>query len=423
MSNDFSKEEIVAFDDILEAYNDQAVLSKIIKKKRTEQTQMARADDTIRRPMPYIARSYEGSDATGNFDLATQLTVPSSINIQRHSTALMDAKELRDALQENRLGMAAAEKLASDINIACMDVASNYGSMVVPIATAATGFDDVSKCKAMMNRVGIAANERYLLLSTETNNGFASDLQKASRSFGNNKSEKAYSDAYVGKVNGFDTYEMDYANRIAAAGGGGSLTVNTLASGGQYYVPMATRTAATGQKSNVDNRFQTLTISSTTGVAAGDPFTIAGDFEVHHITKRSTGKLKTYRVVGVPSSTTMVITPPRVTAQGGSSSELQYQNVTTTGSATAAIVFLNVAAADVNPFWHGEAMEILPGRLALEGGYGVAVKRGSTDNGIELVMQKWLDGETQKYKFRWDVFFGVTPLNTEMMGILIFGQS
>jgi hypothetical protein len=50
---------------------------------------------------------------------------------------------------------------------------------------------------------------------------------------------------------------------------------------------------------NVDNRYQTVTVSSTTGVVAGDAFTIDGIEAVHHITKRSTGELKTFRVIEV----------------------------------------------------------------------------------------------------------------------------
>jgi hypothetical protein len=47
----------------------------------------------------------------------------------------------------------------------------------------------------------------------------AGNLATATRSFGNTKSEKAYERSYVGMVAGFETYKLDYANRIAAATG------------------------------------------------------------------------------------------------------------------------------------------------------------------------------------------------------------
>jgi hypothetical protein len=134
-----------------------------------------------------------------------------------------------------------------------------------------------------------------------------------------------------------------------------------------------------GGQINVDNRFQTVTVSSTTGVVAGDAFTIAGVFAVHHITKQSTGQLKTFRVVSVTNGTTMVITPPIISAQGGTDAELQYQNCIVTPNATAsAMTRLNLDTAPINCFWQKDALEILPGRYAVPSDAGVAVMRAST---------------------------------------------
>lgn len=423
MANDFSKEEIVAFEEVLEGFNDQLVLSRNVSKYTTDQSMMERAGDVIWRPMPYIAQSHDGTDATANFDEATQLSVPATIGISKHSTAILDAKELRDLLQEGRLGVAAQQKLASDINQSLMAAASQ-GTLVVKRTTAASGFDDVAQCEAIMNEQGIQSYDRFLALSTRDYNGMANNLSAASRSFGNAKSDAAYERAYVGMVASFDTYKLDYANRLQAAAGGGALTMSTLDAGGNYYTPVATRTAATGERSNVDNRYQTITISSTTNVAAGDCFTVAGLNAVHHITKGDTGQLKTFRVVSVDSATTMTISPPMITAQGGTDAELQYQNcVINTKAANSAIVFLNTVAASVNPFWQRDALEILPGRYAVPSNGGVSVMRATTDQGIEVVMQKFYDINTMKTKFRWDVLYGVVNKQPEMSGIMLFSQT
>lgn len=423
MSNEFSKEERVAFEDMLEGFNDALVLSRNVSKYATDQTMMERTSDVIWRPQPYIARTFDGMDQTGNFKNQTQLSVPSTIGFQKSSPWMMNAKELRDALQEGRLGKAAYQKLASDVNIAIMNVASAQGSLVVKRTSAAQGFDDVAQCEAIFNEQGIPFGDRYLALSTRDYNGMANNLSIASRSFGNKKSDTAYEKAFVGEVASFDTYKLDYANRIAAAAGGGGLTINTTTAGAQFYVPRATSTASTGERSNVDNRFQRVTISSTTGVVAGDAFTIAGVNAVHHITKGDTGQLKTFRVVSVDSATTMTITPPLISAQGGSDAEEQYKNVTVAPSATAAIVFLNTAGANINPFWHKDSLEIIPGRYAVPEGAGAAVMRGTTENGIEFVWQKQYDINTMQTFYRADILFGVVNTNPEMNGIMIFGQS
>ena len=424
MANAFSKEERVAFEDILEGFNDALVLSKNVAVYNTDQTMMERTNNVIWRPQPYIATSYTGTDMTSNFDDYTQLSVPATIGFSKSVPWIMTATELRDALQEGRLGDAARQKLASDINVAIMNVAALQGTLFVKRSSTASGFDDVAQCEAVMNEQGVPSYDRFLALSTRDYNGMANDLSKASRSFGNEISDRALRKAFVGEMASFSTYKLDYANRKAAAAGGAGLTIDTRVAGAQFYVPKATSTAATGEVSNVDNRFQTVTISSTTNVAAGDAFTIANVNAVHHITKGDTGQPKSFRVISVTNATQMVISPPLITAQGGTDAEVQYQNcVVTSASATAAITFLNTVTNYMNPFWQRDSLEILPGRYAVPSDAGAAVMRATTEQGIELVMQKQYDINTMKTKYRLDTLFGVVNKQPEMSGIMMFSQT
>jgi hypothetical protein len=422
MSNSFSKEERVAFELLLEGFNDQLVLSRNVSIYNTDQVTMERTSDVIWRPMPYIVQSYDGQDQTLNFNDQTQLSVPATIGFSKSVPWVLTAKELRDALQEQRLGQSAKQKLASDINRAVVDVATLQGSKVIKRAVAATGFDDVALMESLFNETGVQDGDRYAAFSTRDYNGMASNLQTASRSFGNKKSDTAYEKAYVGRVASFETFKLDYSRRLAAAAGGAAITMDTQAAATNYLVPRATSTAATGEVGNVDNRFQTITVSSTVNVVAGDAFTIAGIEDVHMITKQSTGQLKTFRVISVTNGTTMVITPAIISAQGTTVAEYQYQNCIVTPAANAAIVFLNTAAAPMNPFWQKDAIEILPGRYAVPTDAGTAVMRASTDQGIELVMQKFYDINTMKTKYRLDTLFGVVNKNPEMSGIILFSQ-
>jgi hypothetical protein len=431
MSNSFSKEERVAFEDILEGFNDALVLSRNVSVYNTDGSMMERTNNVIYRPQPYIAQSYDGMDQTGNFTAYTQLSVPATLGFQKSVPFILDALELRDALQEGRLGDAAKQKLASDINIAIMNVAAAQGSLVVTVNTAAGDYDDVALCDSIMNEQGVQAFDRYLALSSRDYNGIAGNIAggaanpgaaSVSRSFAGNKSNNAFERSFVGMVAGFDTYKLDYANRIAARTGSDP-TMSTLAAAGNFYVPQATQTAATGETQNVDNRFQTITVSSTTDLPAGTPIQIQGSEAVHHITKQGTGFSKTYRVVQVINATTCVITPPIISAQGGTDAELQYQNCIVTPASGRTITRLNVAAAPINCFWQKDALEILPGRYAVPSDAGVAVMRASTDQGIELVMQKQYDVNTMKTKYRLDTLFGVVNKQPEMSGILLFGQA
>lgn len=422
MANTFSKEERVAFELLLEGFQDALVLSRNVSTYSTDQVTMERTSDTIWRPQPYISQSFDGQDQTSNFKDYTQLSVPARIGYAKSVPFVLTAKELRDALQEQRLGQSAKQKLASDINVAVMNVASQQGTLVVKRTSAASGFDDVAQCEAIFNEQGVMDFERYLALSTRDYNGMASNL--AGRQTMQGKPVTAYEKAYVGTVASFETYKLDYANRLAAAAGGAGLTISTLDAATNYYIPKATSTATTGEVGNVDNRYQTVTISSTTNVAAGDCFTIAGVNAVHHITKGDTGQLKTFRVISVDSGTTMTISPPIISNQVSNDASAEYQNcVVNTKAANSAIVFLNTVAAYANPFWQKDAIEILPGRYAVPSDAGVAVMRASTDQGIELVFQKWYDINTMKTKYRIDTLFGVVNKQPEMSGIILFSQT
>jgi hypothetical protein len=421
MPNEFNKEEKVAFDAILEGFQDALVLSRNVATFKTDQTMMARSGDIIWRPMPYVMTSYNGTDQTANFRDKTQLSVPATIGYEKSVPWTMSALDLRDAIQEGRLGDGAKQKLASDINVAVLDVAALQGTLVVPRPLAAAGFVDVAQIEAIMNETGVADDARYLALSTRDYNGMAADL--ANRAYLDKKALTGYERAYVGTIASFETYKLDYSRRLLLAGGGGAITISTLAAGGNVYVPRATVTAATGQRGNVDNRYQTVTVSATANVRAGDAFTIATVNNVHQITKQPTGQLKTFRVISVDSATTMTISPPLITAQGGTEPELQYQNCSVlTPAANSAIVWLNIATAAANPFWHKSAIELLPGKYEVPSNAGAAVMRASTDQGLELVMTKQYDISTMTTKFRLDTRFGVVLAAPEMAGIILFAQ-
>lgn len=422
MPNAFSKEERVAFEDVLMGFNDALVLSKAAKVYRTDSQLMERARDTIWRPVPNILRSQDRTVGSGVTPAdAIQLSVPSTLGFKKNVSWNMNALEMRDAIQEGRLGEAAYQRLATDVNVAAMDVAATQGTLVVTRTTAAGTYNDVAAADTLMNQTGVPSSDRHLFLSSASYNGMANNLAIATRSFGNAKSDQAYERSLVGPVSGFTTYKLDYSNRIAAT----TATVTIATNGAQVrYVPAATSTSVGGQI-NVDNRYQLVTVSTTTGVTAGAAFTIAGIENVHAITKRPTGQLKTFRVIAINSGTTMTISPPIVGANSSpTAAELQYKNAEVVStSATAAINWLSVDAADVNPFFHRDALEILPGRYALPASdQGVAILRGTTDQGFEVVMGKKFDNSTFTTLYTLDILFGVVMTNPEMAGILLFDQ-
>lgn len=424
MTNGFSKEEVVAWEMMIEGFEDALVLSKAVSIYNTNSVMMERAGDVIWRPQPYIGVSYSGADQTANFANGyVQLSVPASLNSYRSVPWTMTNRELRDALQEKRIGDAAKQKLASDINLALSDMASLTGTIVVKRTTAATGFDDVALCDSAMSEIGVPMHDRYAAFSTRDYNNMASNL--AGRQTLTGKPLTAYDKAYVGNVSGFETFKLDYAYRLLAPTV--AITGAVINGANQNYVPTATTTSSSGLVNiNVDNRFQTISITVGTGTfKVGDCFTIAGVNSVHKVTKADTGQLKTFRVnrvvTGGGGTGTIEISPPIISGTGGAGA-VQHKNVTATPANGAAITILNTRDAYANPFWQYDALELMPGRLAIPENTGVAVMRATTSQGIELVIQKFYDIKVGSILYRVDCLFGVVNKAPEKSGIILFSQ-
>lgn len=419
----FSKEEKVAFDLALEGFEDAGVISKLFKKQTFDGTEAERTGNVFWRPMPYVAQSFDGIDQSANFNRNyTQLSVPATLGYSKSVPLTMSATELRDALQEQRLGKAAMQRLASDVNVSCSNLAALTGTVVVKRTAAASGFDDVAAIDDAFNRVGVQMEDRKLCLPSNHYNSMASNLAQRQNLSG--KTLTAYEKAAVGTIANFDTYKLDYGYRLTAAAG---VTV-TVNGANQYYIPKATSTAATGETANVDNRFQNLTIGVTSGtVKVGDAFTIAGVNEVHHITKQDTGSLKTFRVAAIVSggggAGVIQISPPIISATGGTDAEKQYQNVTAAPANGAAITFLNTVSSVVAPFWQDEAFEIIPGKYQPKEESGLAIMSATTENGLTVTMARQGSIGDLSCKYRWDVFYGLVNLQPQMSGIELFSQT
>ena len=414
--SDFSEEEIVRFDQVLEGFQDALVMSSAVTKYNTDAQQMERANDTMWRPMPYIAQSFDGADQTANFYDATQMSVPIQLTTYKSVPLVMGELEMRDAAQEGWLGDAAMQKLASDINVACLNAAATWGSVVVQRTGPATGFKDVAEAEASLNELGVGNMDRFMALTSRDYNDMADNL--AARQTMGGKVSRAFEKAYLGEVAGFETLKLDYGHKVQAA----TATGATINGANQRHVPKATTTAVTGETSNKDNRYMEIDVAVTGGAfKAGDSFVIAGVNSVHHITKEDTGQLKTFKVLEVVSPTRIKITPAIIDPAGGSSAEKTYQNVTTGPADGAAITMLNTSETNINPFWVKDAIQLVPGALPIPArGSGVASMRATTDNGFSVLMTKGFDVKTMKPYLRWDTLFGVGAMNPEMMGNMIF---
>lgn len=417
MANAFTEQQKVDFDKLSEKFNDHLVMSGLVSQYTIEEQEAERSGDEVWRNMPYIAISHDGIDATANFDDTTQLSVPGRIDKAKHTTWRLSAKDQRDGKQVNLLKDAGEQKLASDINVSLLDTACTMGTIIVNRIGAPTGYDDVAEAEAAVNELGLGYYDRNLALSTRDYNGMASNL--AERQTINKMPTDAYRKSYVGDVAGFQTHKLDYGFRLDAAVG-----TPTIGAANQRHIPAATMMNAAGDYVKNDNRFQTIAVAAAATLKRGDMFTIAGVMALHHVTKRPTGQLKTFRVAQAISATSIVISPAIVSADGATPTlgERMYQNVDAAPAAGAAITMLNTVGGSVNPFWCKEAIELIPGTYVVPSD-GVASMTATVDQGVQMTFTKWVDGNDLSEKFRLDVSWGTLMAQPEMAGAMMFRQT
>jgi hypothetical protein len=425
MANGFSKQVTELWDEQILGFDDNCVLSQAVTRNTMNMQTSERSGDIWWRPVPEIMTSSNGQDQTGQFLDKFQLSVPSTLGYYKSVTWKLTGQQLRDPQAERNKIVAAFQKLASDVNVSVNLTAALNGTLVVKRTGAATGFDDVAQCDAILNETGALIGRRFLGVSTRDNNGMASNL--AGRQTMAGRPDGAYGSAMIaGGIAGFEAIlKMDYSQTLPAATATG-VTINLA---NQYYTPVATTTAANGAQLNVDNRYQVIPVTVTAGtIKVGDCFTIAGVFNVHKITKQTQPGLKTFRVTalvtGAGGTGTIQISPPIISGQGGTQAELQYQNVSATPANGAALNFLNTVQAPANPFWVDGAIELTPGMTEYPEDAGWDRVMGTTPkNGMRLVMLKQGSIQSGTIFYRVDCSWGVNLLAEEQAGIILFNQT
>ena len=370
--------------------------------------------------------TYDNSKSTGLNNLSVFVPVNQPLTAVLPCSAGIDAF-LNDQFQK-QLDLQLSQ-VASNINSAILREITNKGSIVI---RQSTPFDSssLSTALATLTSIGTAPN------GIDRSAGIApNDLYAATNSLGGRQTmdeknvTRAFRDAYFGKVATFSTMASDSVISLDVAGAlsGATETIDLTAGSANNFVPDPIDEDSAGNPHPKDNRTQTITVSSTTGVKPGDCFSISGVYWRHNQTKQPTDILATFRVVSVVNATQMVITTPICTNQQTTASALsaQYASVyVSVQTANLTINWLNTARRAASYFLSKEAVVLACAAYRPDPSAGVAVATMMTPKySIPVTMTKQYIQSLKTTNYDFSVKFGVSVLEERAVGVILSSQT
>lgn len=426
MANAFSKEEIVFFERVIEGFDPNNITARQVMKFKPPSTDFERSALKVFRPAPYIPVGGEGLTVS-TFSDRTQLSVPSELNANDSAPSdiknvpfKMNAVELNDPLQRDRIADGAVQQLSAIADSTIATEVAKRGSLFIKNGSAIDNYSEIAQAEELMSIRDVPImSARTLIMNPRDYNTVAGDLANRDAP-PTGVSLTAFERSRIPTVATFDSFKANF------------MPTQDLTAAAGYLVNGANQdhdpTATDGNGNNVDNRVQSLIIDTGTGdVNEGDAFTIAGVFAVSHINKNVTSELQTFRVVstaGAAGAQTITITPTIVVSGGGGGAQanIDYANCSAIPADNAAITFLNLTADQPsNIFFVNEAVEIVHGSLATMDldGAGVATMRMATDSGIEILFAKGATVSNLNTDYRLTMWMRGNVLVPEMAGNLI----
>ncbi|WP_241594925.1 P22 phage major capsid protein family protein [Rosenbergiella epipactidis] len=418
----------LAIDEVIETVTNLTPMAQRANKYTPPAGAMQRGSNTIWMPVEQEAPTQEGWDLTGKATGIEELSVAVNLGDPDNDFFSLRADDLRDETSYRRRIQASAKKLASNLEVKIATMAAEMGSLVV------TSDGEISQD----NRAWpFLAEAEELMFDRELNrdSGLSyffnpKDYTKAGYNLaGKDNFGRLTEDAYKtgsiqNQVAGFDEVMRSPKLTVLPKSAATGLTV----SGAQSFKPQAWTLDNEGNKSNVDNRFASLTLSSTSGLKRGDKISFAGVKFLGQMAKNVLTHDATFSVVRVVDDTHIEITPKPVALNDTTLSPEQraYANVNTTLADKTAINILNTQDARTNVFWADDSIRIVSQPIPASHEMFAGMKTRSfdiPDVGISGIFATQGDISTLSGLCRIAVWYGVNATRPEAIGVGLAGQT
>ncbi len=328
------------------------------------------------------------------------------------------------------------QAIGARINQAVANVVYQQGALAIVTANGGLGaspspivYSDISAINSLFTRNDInMTTQKTLVMHTVDYKAATDDLATRQTLNKGTIPEGAYRDAFVAKIANLKIFETAFTPVVSAQAA--SITVNGA---NQNVIPTAFQLTPTGAPENVDNRSQTLVVSSTAGIVEGDKFTMPNVGEVQVVNKTPTGFSKVFTVKSIVSGTTLEISPQMVVDPGtllsrSDKAQRDYVSVTEAPANLATLTFLNTTASRSNLFWENESivLNVAPVVGSEDKLGGIIVESMSTGDGtvpgLNFILAKQGEIDDLSSKWRITTFFGANNREPEKNGTFLTGQ-
>ncbi|MDR5611103.1 MAG: P22 phage major capsid protein family protein [Arsenophonus sp.] len=418
----------LAIDEVIETITNMTPMASKTSKYTPPAASMQRSGNTIWMPVEQEAPTQEGWDLTEKETGITELNVAVNLGEPDNDFFGLRADDVRDETSYRRRINASAIKLANNLEVKIANMAVEMGSLVVSDkdqinVDPAKGWDFMSQGESLIFA-------RELNRSSGLSWFFNSDDYRRAgynlvgRDLYGRIAEDAYRKGNIQRqVAGFDDVMRSPKLPSIEASEATGITVK----GAQSFKPISWKLDNDNNKVNVDNRFATVTLSSTTGLKRGDKISFAGVKFLAQLAKNVLTQDATFSVVRVIDETHVDITPKPIALDDTTllPEQRAYANVNTSLADGAAINILNTATVKSNVFWADDSIRIISQPIPASHDLFARMKTTSLnipDVGINGIFATQGDISTLTGLCRIAVWYGVNATRPEAIGVGLPGQ-
>ena len=410
MANQLLKDVHTLVDKVVEETDIMAGFSKALPTFGMGDVEGQRYDDVEYLPEDYRFEAADGyksqsdnSDVQGLIDRL----IPIKRTQAKYVKTSITTKELRDPRLREQAAKGFARELRNVVDVYCYQKAITRANMTVTSASAIQ-INDMSSAEMLMLDAGLGGYMKCSHLSLPHYKTLADKLANGDPVNGK-LPQNAYERSQLPNgVGGFDKVQRSEYR----------LTLDAQTASGVTVTGNQSHTVATkdGNDNYIDNRQMQLTVSDTTGIVAGDKFTIAGINRLNPEVREDTSELQTFTVLSNDSGTILTISPAIINTGN-------YRNCTAQAAGGSAITFLNIANNNPTVFWADDSIKLIPGNLPVTEGAGVQKVDSVTEQGLPIRFTYKYDFDEEELLMKAVIFFDCEVWLPSQVGVLLDNQA